>query len=347
MGCQRWRGSQPPGFFDENLIGEPTQAAGFHKQYCGVVPVGTDGQRADFHRLTTGGSRVRILAMDRNPHVVSLMRRLHKSLPLAALVFCSCQPVAPLAMRSSSPSPPPGALPIPAIEPAPTTPVSQPRLSRKTIRGISFEGVSFDSRTHRLRVIDQPLGPGSSFDSSQSVAVIHKALLAINAGFFTPEGKPLGLVVSGGQSSGAWNSASSLGSGIFAENASGGLSIFRRGNRSAASGASELIQAGPLLLENGNTIGGLDAHKPAVRSIVLTDGGSRWWIGIASSCSLADLGAALASSSPTPWPVRDALNLDGGRSTDLYISEKIPGGPVNRRGFLNRPVRNFLILTPR
>jgi Phosphodiester glycosidase len=293
---------------------------------------------------------LRSLATDRISQFHFLVSYLPKSLFFITLGICSCQQAAPLPKQTPNstailPSPTFSEEPATAAPPAP--PVSQPRLARKTIRGISFEGVSFDSRTHRLRVIDQPLGPGSVFETSQSVAQRHGALLAINAGFFTPEGKPLGLVVSDGQSSGAWNSASSLGSGIFAENASGALTIFRRSNQSHASGARELIQAGPLLLENGKAISGLDASKPALRSILLTDGGSRWWIGITSSCSLANLSAALAAESPAPWRSRNALNLDGGRSTDLFISPTISGHPVNRRGLLNRPVRNFLILKPR
>ena len=91
----------------------------------------------------------------------------------------------------------------------------------------------------------------------------------------------------------------------------------------------------------------MNNSKTALRSILLTDGGTRWWIGKTSPCTLAALGSALASGSPAPWKAQNALNLDGGRSTDLFISSSIPGGPVNRRGFLNRSVRNFLILKRR
>lgn len=219
-----------------------------------------------------------------------------------------------------------------------------PRLAGKTISGIVFEGVSFDSRTHRLVVADQAHGPGSIWSSSEEVARRRGALLAINAGFFTPEGAPLGLVVSSGKTSGAWNSASSLGSGIYREPQGGLPSISRRSSRSAVSGSRELIQAGPLLLENSSPVRGLDGEKSALRSLILTDGGTRWWIGKTSSCTLAALGRAIDNSSPAPWKISDALNLDGGRSTDLFISSSVPGGPVNRRGFLNRPVRNFLLL---
>jgi hypothetical protein len=62
---------------------------------------------------------------------------------------------------------------------------------------------------------------------------------------------------------------------------------------------------------------------------------------------LADLGNALAAGNPAGWPIVDALNLDGGRSSDLWASSAIAGGPLVRRTPWNRAVRNFLILIPR
>ncbi len=271
-----------------------------------------------------------------------------------SLALCACQPAPPLGALREKIAPPPTAplLSLPPVTgtppiPLPSPPAKAPALARKTIRGIFFEGVSFDSRNHRLRVIDQALGPGSTYGTSREAAAAHRALTAMNAGFFTPEGEPLGLVVSAGKRSGAWNSASSLGSGVFTESTSGRLSLSRRSSPSAFSAARELLQAGPLLVENGSAVGGLDREKIAVRSLLMTDGGHLWWIGKTSPCSLAALGDALASSSPAPWPARTALNLDGGRSSDLFVSPEIPGGPIERRGILNRPVRNFLILMPR
>jgi len=271
-------------------------------------------------------------------------------IPTMAVALFSCRPAAPLSVKTGTPTPPPvvtSPSAAPVRESAPSRPISTPSIARKSIRGIEFEGVTFDARSHRLLVIDQSLGPGTSFHSAQDVAASHGALAALNAGFFTPEGKPLGLVVTNGRRYGAWNSASSLGSGIFAENASGALLIARRSSSAAFSDARELIQAGPLLVENSAGVGGLDQEKPAIRSVMLTDGGNLWWIGKTSLCTLAALGEALASGSPAPWPVRHALNLDGGRSTDFFVSAKVPGGPIERRGIFNRPVRNFLILMPR
>ena len=168
----------------------------------------------------------------------------------------------------------------------------------------------------------------------------------MNAGFFTPEGAPLGLVVSSGKIFGAWNSASSLGSGAWFRDPAGVMSIARREKlvRSGAATMRELIQAGPLLVESGQPVGGLESTKSSARSVILWDGGTRWWIGCGSPCTLAALGQALANSGPAGWPIHAALNLDGGRSSDLWIADSVPGAPILRRPLWNRPVRNFLVL---
>lgn len=262
------------------------------------------------------------------------------------VLISSCAPV-----RENTPPPvaekvKPAAVAKPDI---PAQPLESAGATRAEISGIVFEGVAFDSRSHRLVVADQAGGPGSQFADAASAGRLHGGLAAVNAGFFTPEGAPLGLVVAAGKCAGAWNSASSLGSGVWHEDTSGQSAITRRENlgRPGAATMRELLQAGPMLIENGRAVSGLDTIKPSVRTLVLWDGGSRWWLGRASACTLAELGASLASGKPAGWPVRHALNLDGGRSSDLWISEAVPGGPVTKRPAWNRPVRNFLILMPR
>lgn len=281
-------------------------------------------------------------------------------LALAALLFAACAPAKPArkipsAVAPVTHSPSPATAPMartaeaasPVAPPAaePPSPANGPRVTSRDISGITFEGVSFDSRTHRLRVVDQAGGPGSRFADSSSAGRSVGGIAAVNAGFFTPEGTPLGLVVSSGKVSGSWN-GSSLGSGAWFENTSGSSGISRREKlgRSGAASMRECLQAGPMLVENGRPVGGLDAGKASIRMMILWDGGSRWWIGRASTSSLAELGKALSSGQPAGWPVRHALNLDGGRSSDLWISGAVSGGPVVRRSPWNRPVRNFLVL---
>jgi Phosphodiester glycosidase len=235
----------------------------------------------------------------------------------------------------------------PRIEiPVPEPPPNPPRVTTREISGIEFQGVHFDSRSHRLVVADQPNGPGSLYPDSKSAARSLGGIAAVNAGFFTPEGAPLGLVVSSGKLSGSWNSASSLGSGAWYESPSGSSAIARRANlsKSRATAMRELIQAGPLLVENSQSISGLEATKSSARTVILWDGATRWWMGCSSPCTLAALSQALATHSPADWPVRESLNLDGGRSSDLSVSASVSGGPILKRPPWNRPVRNFLVL---
>jgi Phosphodiester glycosidase len=231
--------------------------------------------------------------------------------------------------------------------PAPPTSLEATRFTRQEIAGILFEGVAFDSRNQRLVVVDQAGGPGSQYEDAEAAGHSRGGVAAINAGFFTPEGAPLGLVVAAGKAAGSWNSSSSLGSGIWVSPASGQSTICRRNTlgRPAALAMQELIQAGPLLIENSRTVSGLDPLKASPRSLILWDGASRWWIGRAAPCSLAALGDALAAGQPAGWAVVQALNFDGGRSADLWVSSSLAGESLVRRSLWNRPVRNFLVLT--
>lgn len=269
---------------------------------------------------------------------------------LIATCAISCTPIPDAQVPIHQPSPPVITQTVAEHQPVTTPPalttypVSSPKVVSKTLSNIQFQGVAFDSRSHNLKTIDQTNGPGTQYISARDCADKQQALLAINAGFFTPEGNPLGLVISQGNRSGSWNSSSSLGTGIYRIDSSGIASISRRTQASAVSNSKELLQAGPLLIENHKPITGLDPNKVAMRSILLHDGGNRWWIGIASPCSLAELSRALTSQSPVDWKISHALNLDGGRSTDLFVSSKISGGTLERKSLMNRQVRNFLIL---
>jgi hypothetical protein len=268
---------------------------------------------------------------------------------LIALVS-SCAPVRETMAPPAAPPGIVGTTESPAASPSMSTqPVESAKASSREISGIVFEGVAYDSRSHRLMVVDQAGGPGSQFPDAAAASRSRGGIAAVNAGFFTPQGDPLGLVIASGKRAGSWNAASSLGSGIWHQDSAGDPAISRRetlGHRGAGN-QRELLQAGPVLVEHGRAVGGLESTKSSVRTIILWDGGTRWWIGRASACTLAALATILASNQPAGRPIRHALNLDGGRSADLWISESVAGGPITRRPPWNRPVRNFLVLAPK
>lgn len=226
--------------------------------------------------------------------------------------------------------------------------VQAPKRLLTTVGAISIEGVSFDSRSHRLRVLDQPGGPASRWQDCSQAGGSVGGLAAINAGFFTPEGAPLGLVIGGGTSAGSWNAASSLGSALWFRDGSGRSTICRREvlGPAAARNMPDLLQAGPLLVESGKVVPGLEATRTSARTFLLWDGNFRWLMARSSPCTLAQLSETLATTSPAGWPVRTALNLDGGRSSELWVSSSVEGGPSFVRPIWNNPVRNYLVLSP-
>jgi hypothetical protein len=108
-----------------------------------------------------------------------------------------------------------------------------------------------------MRVLDQPNGPGTQWTHVQAAAESVSGLAAINAGFFTPQGKPLGVVIANGKKAGS-NNPSSLGAGVWYE-AHGKTAIIRR--ERCNFNAPHLMQAGPFLAEKSSAVKGLDAAK--------------------------------------------------------------------------------------
>ena len=109
----------------------------------------------------------------------------------------------------------------------------------------------------------------------------------------------------------------------------------------------ETLQSGPMLVDRGLAVSGLESDKTSARCFIAWDGGTRWFIGRTSPCPLNSLAATLASGKHCGWTIHRAMNLDGGRSSDLWVSSRVSGGPLTSRPPWNRPVRNFLILVPR
>ncbi len=228
------------------------------------------------------------------------------------------------------------------VAPPPEVPAAAPRLVNTTLSGIFITAVAFDSRSHRLVVADQPGGPGSIWPDAQAAAASRNGIAAVNGGFFTPAGAPLGLVIAGGKRAGSLNRASSLGAGLFVD---GGSPALLR--RETGGTGGELLQSGPFLVENRRSIPGLSPESSTARTFLGWDGATGWFIARSGACSLADLAKALEGANIGGISCRDVLNLDGGRSSDLWAASSIRGGPVTRRPFWNKPVRNFLVLRPR
>jgi len=206
--------------------------------------------------------------------------------------------------------------------------------------GTELTLVSFDRRNYRLVVADQPSGPGSRYEDAEDAGDGH--LASINGGFFTPDGSPLGLVVTDGNRRGGVNRASFLGTGFFLGPKAKLLG--RTDYLASPPSHQEVLQSGPRLVWSGETPTGLSNRDERPRSFLLWDGKEHFALGYADSASLKGLSILLQSQPISGFKIAYALNLDGGRSCDFWISSSVNGGGFTRSSFLKKDVRNYLVL---
>ncbi|GHC42284.1 phosphodiester glycosidase family protein [Roseibacillus persicicus] len=285
-----------------------------------------------------------------------------RSIPLflfaIALVSCAPEPTAPEPVNQ------PATLPVRAqhypgnsqpITPDGTTPADTSRhpLRVRTgeVAGASITYLTFDTRTHTLEVFDQG-GVGTKHQTAGEVTRSQGALAGINGGFFTPEGNPLGVLYHQGEKVGSLNTASSLGSGVLyvdkklAQPVLARRESFQKWLKDPAFDPKEVLQTGPFLVESGKAVSGLSNDEARVRSLLLWDGKYHFAIAQCEAITLRNLAGGLVNQPLGDFRVAVALNLDGGRSSDLSISSKVAGGPRDLRRWWNKPVRNYVLLKP-
>ena len=213
------------------------------------------------------------------------------------------------------------------------------KVSSASLNGTTFTAVTFDRRNYFLKVIDQKEGPGTEFTGAEFAG--QGSLAAINGGFFNPDGSPLGLVITDGQSRGAFNSHSFLGTGII----DGENTILS--HRKNYQKSSELLQSGPRLVWNQERLTGLSKSKERPRSFVIWDGNHHFGIGHADRATLQGLANNLQAQPLEGFHIKYAINLDGGTSCDLWVSNQIPGGGFTRSSLFRKKARNYLALRKR
>lgn len=201
--------------------------------------------------------------------------------------------------------------------------------------------IVFEAAKLELQVVSQP-----ARDSAVSLAVRMRELAAVagcNGGYFTPEFQPLGLEVSNGSGAGEFQKSGLLSGVVLVRN--GRPTLLWRDEFVAQKGITQLIQAGPRLVNGGQPVKGLEATKRRARTFVLTDTAGKWAIGTCKNVTLRELSDLLATRSVMPEvEVERALNLDGGSSTGLWW-RAATGNEDGEREFAR--VRNFLMVKPR
>lgn len=203
----------------------------------------------------------------------------------------------------------------------------------------------FTSRAFRLEVVDLGAGAEPSDPTLADAFRAEGCVAGVNGGFFHPDWRPVGLMISHGQRINRFETARLLSGVAYSDNR--GIHLMRRAQFQDHPGISALLQSGPYLVEHGRALRGLSSADPNRRTFIATDWRGHWVLGaIFSPVTLAELGQCLASPDAlTPWKVDRALNLDGGSSTGFYFDR----GPGNSAVSLNpwKRVRNLLGIVPR
>ncbi len=181
-----------------------------------------------------------------------------------------------------------------------------------------------------LQASGQP--PGRAFLDQMVIGT--KAVAAMNASFFDVDGKAMGLTIDNSQEKSSLRRTSW---GVF-QIIDGTPSIIHTRNYRKNGRRSLAIQTGPRLVIAGKTPS-FQQQRPARRSAICITPQKEvvWAVAYEIPITLASFAQALKPH------CRDALNLDGGSSTQFYLkteklTKKLPG---------REPIPNALAIFPR
>lgn len=183
--------------------------------------------------------------------------------------------------------------------------------------------VKIDLDQYRIATV-RGIDFGSHEKDVRSLSKASKALVGINANFFDEKGKALGLVVSHGITHQRIHSGGKTLTGIFQVTRKGAAIVSR--NFFKYDNVLEAIQAGPRLVDAGRPVAGQrSSHISSRRSGICVQSPTTIVLYISSGfigISIADVQQILLRPGVD---CKQALNLDGGGSAQLYVSEQVPG----------------------
>ena len=214
----------------------------------------------------------------------------------------------------------------------------------KRVNGITLKLVFFDESKASIRVVSNPLrANGRTLDAWGRD---QGAIAVCNGGYFDV-GKllPSGLEIAQGRRTGTLVRGEWEGALVGTK---GKASLVWNAEFRDDPAADEFLQCSPWLVSDGRAAPFPKAAKPEAknaRTFVLTDMLGHWAIGITEGVTLTELAEILATAGViTEFPVKRALNLDGGPSTGLWF--KTADGREN----LEKPawiVRNGIAVVPK
>jgi uncharacterized protein YigE (DUF2233 family) len=171
------------------------------------------------------------------------------------------------------------------------------------------------AKSAKLRLIDNPTASETLADAMQR----RNCLAGVNGGYFDPNFKPIGLVISDGVILSPLTRARLL-TGVLCSS-DRGIEIVRLAEFSRRQKPNAAVECGPFLIDLGNRIRGLDQTRSARRTFAAVARGGNAALGVCSDLTLAQLSDALSSISlRNDFKTWRALNLDGGSSSAFWFA---------------------------
>jgi exopolysaccharide biosynthesis protein len=178
----------------------------------------------------------------------------------------------------------------------------------------SLELAIFSTKSCRLRVLDQPAEPRLDLEEAMARG---NFLAGVNGGYFDPQYDPIGLLIADGKIIAPLQRARLL-SGVLS--ASGKkVQISRVGEFSLNQKPDAAVESGPMLVDVGKSVRGLESSKIARRTFAAVASGDKAALGFCSDVTLADLSNILAVVAIPEFKIQRALNLDGGSSSAFWF----------------------------
>ena len=200
----------------------------------------------------------------------------------------------------------------------------------------SLEIAIFSTKSCRLRVIDQPSEPRIDLEDVMSRG---NFLAGVNGGYFDPDYRPIGLLLVDGTVIAPLQKARLL-SGVLTASAKK-VQISRVAEFSLAQKPEAAVECGPMIVDLGKSVRGLEANKIARRTFAAVAGGDKAALGFCSDVTLADLSSILAIVTIPDFKIQRALNLDGGSSSAFWF-KRANGGAFSISE--QKPVRDFVAI---
>ena len=204
---------------------------------------------------------------------------------------------------------------------------------------VSMELALFPARSFKLRIIDQPSEPRVELSEAMRR---ENCLAGVNGGYFDPEYNPIGLLIVDGKTVAPFQRARLL-SGVLTASGSK-VQLLRVGEFSREQKLNAAVECGPMIVDLGNRVHGLEATRLARRTFAAVTTGDRVALGFCSNVTLADLSKILTTQLAADLKIQRALNLDGGSSSAFWFKRR-DGTAFSISE--EKDVRDFVAIVPR